>query len=81
MGKRDKLIQKFLRRPPSVRFDEVASLLKSFGFIEARVRGSHHTFRRDLDGLIITVPKKHGQVVKRTYVIQIIELLDLENNG
>lgn len=80
MSKLDKLIQKFLRRPPAVRFNEVEALLKAFGFEEARARGSHHTFRRSSDGLIITVPKKHGQLVKRNYVIQIIELLNLEDN-
>ncbi len=79
MGKKEKVIQYFLIRPPSVRFDEVEYLMKIFGFEEARVKGSHHTFRRDSDGLKITVPKKGGQIVKRTYVIQIIELLKLDN--
>ena len=79
MSKLDKLIQKFLRKPPTVKFDEVETILKAFGFEQARVRGSHHTFRRPSDGLKITVPKKGGQMVKRTYVIQIIELLNLDN--
>ena len=79
MSKLDKLIQKFLSRPPSVRFDEVETLLKAFGFEQARVKGSHHTFRRPNDGLKITVPTKGGRMVKRTYVIQIIDLLNLDH--
>ena len=79
MGKREKLIEQFLRLPPEVRFDDVEYLLECFGFEEQRVEGSHHTFRNS-EGMKITVPKKGGQTVKRVYVQQIIKLLNLEND-
>ncbi len=79
MGKREKLIEQFLRLPPEVRFDDVEYLLECFGFEEKRVRGSHHTFRNS-EGVKITVPKKGGQTVKRVYVQQIVKLLNLEND-
>ncbi|HBR00467.1 MULTISPECIES: type II toxin-antitoxin system HicA family toxin [unclassified Roseofilum] len=77
MSKLEKLIELFLRDPPEVRFNQVQSLLESFGFEEKRSKGSHHTFRNP-DGLKITVPKTGGKMVKRVYVQQIVKLLNLE---
>ncbi|MDJ0599519.1 MAG: type II toxin-antitoxin system HicA family toxin [Crocosphaera sp.] len=78
MGKLSKLIQKFLSRPPEVRFDDVRYVLEAFGYVEIRSRGSHHAFENDA-GDVIIIPKKGGKKVKRTYVEEIIKLLDLEN--
>ncbi|MFO0212512.1 MAG: type II toxin-antitoxin system HicA family toxin [Pseudanabaena sp.] len=39
-------------------------------------KGSHHTFRNE-KSLKITIPKKGGQTVKRTYLKQIVKLLEL----
>jgi hypothetical protein len=33
-----------------------------------------------MEGNVIVIPKKGGKLVKRTYIEQIITLLDLENN-
>lgn len=77
MSKLTKLIEQFLLRPPEVRFEDVRSLLEAFGFEEKRSKGSHHSFR-DSQGRKITIPKKGGQKVKGVYVLQIIELLNLE---
>ena len=79
MGKREKVIEQFLRYPSEVRFDEVTYLLECFGFEEKSVKGSHHTFRNS-EGLKITVPKKGCQTVKGVYVKQIVRLLNLEEN-
>ncbi|MEB3230502.1 MAG: type II toxin-antitoxin system HicA family toxin [Leptolyngbyaceae bacterium] len=76
MSRLRKLVNRFLSEPPEVRFDEVYFLLKAFGFEEKRSRGSHHIFRNS-DGLKITVPKKGGKMVKRIYVKQIVQLLNL----
>ncbi len=54
-------------------------ILESFGYVEVRSRGSHHSFE-NMDGNVIVIPKKGGKLVKRTYIEQIITLLDLENN-
>ncbi|MGK7930685.1 MAG: type II toxin-antitoxin system HicA family toxin, partial [Microcystaceae cyanobacterium] len=77
MGKLEKLIEQFLRRPPEVKFDEVRYLLEAFGFEEKRVKGSHHIFRHP-DKRQITIPKKGGQKVKGVYVQKILVLLDLD---
>lgn len=72
-----KLVKLFLSEPVEVRFEEVCALLNAFGFEEVRSKGSHHTFR-DPEGRTITVPKKGGQKVKRTYIKEIVSLLNLE---
>ncbi len=77
MGKLAKLIEKFLRDPPELNYNDVYYLLTNFGFQEVSSKGSHHTFRND-DGQKITVPKKGGKMVKRTYLKLIVSLLKLE---
>jgi predicted RNA binding protein YcfA (HicA-like mRNA interferase family) len=77
MSRLGKLVEQLLREPPEVRFEDIYYLLTAFGFEEKRSKGSHHTFR-NADGIKITVPKKGGKMVKRTYVQQIVTLLKLE---
>jgi predicted RNA binding protein YcfA (HicA-like mRNA interferase family) len=72
----DKLIRRFLQRPPAVRFSEVRRLLGAFGFSLVRTRGSHHLFEHP-DGRQLCVPVK-DQRVKRVYVLRVVEMLDLE---
>jgi predicted RNA binding protein YcfA (HicA-like mRNA interferase family) len=43
-----------------------------------RSKGSHHAFANE-QGEVIIIPKKGGQKVTRTYIEELIRLLDLEN--
>ncbi|MFM6897411.1 MAG: type II toxin-antitoxin system HicA family toxin [Microcystis panniformis] len=43
-----------------------------------RSRGSHHAFEND-SGDVMIIPKKGGNKVKRTYLREIVKVLDLEN--
>lgn len=72
-----KLVERFLSEPTEVRFEEARYLLEAFGFIGVRSKGSHHTFRNDR-GQVQVIPKTSGQKVKRTYVKQIVRLLNLK---
>lgn len=72
-----KLVKLFLSKPINVRFEEVRALLNAFGFEEVRSKGSHHIFRNS-EGRTQVVPKKGGQKVKRAYVGEIVDLLNLE---
>lgn len=56
MSKLKKLVLKFLKLSPEVRFEDVVYLLEAFGFEEKRSKGSHHTFS-DSQGRTITVPR------------------------
>lgn len=77
MGKLEKLIDKLLRYPPELSYDDVHYILTNFGFQEVSSKGSHHTFRNN-KGQKITVPKKGGKIVKRIYLKQIVFLLKLD---
>jgi len=76
MGKLEKLIDKLLRDPPELSYDDVYYILTNFGFKEVSTKGSHYTFRNN-KAQKITVPKKGGKTVKRTYLKQIVILLKL----
>ena len=78
MGKLEKLIDKLLRDPPELSYDDVYYILSKSGFEEVSAKGSrsHHTFRNNR-GQKITVPKKGGKTVKRIYLKQIVILLEL----
>lgn len=78
MSKLSKLIKKFLSHPPEASFEDVEYVLEAFGFREVRSRGSHHVFENE-SGEIIIIPKKGGKKVKRTYLEEIIKLLNLKN--
>lgn len=77
MSRTVKLIKLFLSNPPEASFSDVKYLLEAFEFEEVRSSGSHHIFRHT-DGRMQTVPKKHGQKVKKAYIKQIVKLLRLE---
>jgi predicted RNA binding protein YcfA (HicA-like mRNA interferase family) len=78
MSKLDKLLQKLLNDPPELNYDDVYYILTSFGFKEVSNKGSHHTFRNN-QKLKITIPKKGGKTVKRTYLKQVVKLINLES--
>jgi predicted RNA binding protein YcfA (HicA-like mRNA interferase family) len=77
MSKLSKLVKQFLANPSDVGFEEVVYILRAFEFEEVRSKGSHHIFRNS-NGTKITVPKKGGQRVKRVYIKQIVDLLNLQ---
>ena len=80
MTRHDKLVQKFRARPADVSFDDVETLLSSFGWNVARQSGNHVTFRNAHGVGIMTVPKVGGQRVKRFYINQICDILGLDDD-
>ena len=77
MSQLEKLVAKFLREPPEVRFEEVVTLLEAFNYRQHSGKGSHFTFVKR-GSRPITVPTEKGRRVKRVYVQRINELLELE---
>lgn len=77
MGWLEKLLEKMRRLPPEMRYEEVERVLRAYGFAEERARGSHHIFRHP-DGRKLTVPKHRGQVVKTTYLKQVLKAIGEE---
>ena len=53
MTKPKQLLQRAIRNPASLRFEEMIRLVEAFGFRRARQRGSHHIFvHRDISELV-----------------------------
>ena len=78
MSQLDKLVEKFLRKPPEVLFEDVAKVLEAFGYKERPSGGGSHRFFAKLGYRGKTVPTKEGRYVKRVYVKMIIDNLELE---
>jgi len=78
MDQLDKLVEKFLRKPPEVLFEDVAKVLEAFDY-EPRPSGggSHRVFVKPGHPPKI-VPTIKGRRVKRVYVTMIIDNLELE---
>jgi predicted RNA binding protein YcfA (HicA-like mRNA interferase family) len=78
MSALDKLVEKFLRRPPDVLFEDVAKVLEAFGYEERPSGGgSHRAFVKPGHPPKV-VPTIKGRRVKRVYVRMIIDNLELE---
>ena len=58
---REQLRRRLAQRPNAVRFEDLAGLLEAYGWELARVRGSHHVFRRG--GERLTVPHRRPTVL------------------
>ncbi len=75
MTQRDKLIQKFLKNPTSVKYAELVSILKHFGFEQIPAKGSHVKFKHSklTSDLIIPVHRGDCKDFYKTLARKIIE--------
>jgi predicted RNA binding protein YcfA (HicA-like mRNA interferase family) len=78
MSQREKLIERIRARPPAASFEDVDLLLRHFGWIRARERGSHVSYRKD-DELPIVIARWNGTKVRRVYLNDICERLGLDD--
>ena len=78
MSKKEKLVERLLRKPVDMRFDEVKVILEYSGFTldSKNQKGSHFVFFKG--DKLITIPV-HNHVIKKTYLQLIIEMLGLED--
>ncbi len=79
MTQHDKLIERIRASPPEADFNDVRRLLEAFGWTLDRQRGSHTFFKKPGERTI-GIPLRHGRKVKRVYLAQIIERLELMTN-
>jgi predicted RNA binding protein YcfA (HicA-like mRNA interferase family) len=75
LSRKRKLLEKLKALPPEMSYEEVERVLGWFGFSCVRSGGSHHQFRHP-SGRMLTVPKRGGQVVTRTYLKQVVGALE-----
>lgn len=76
MGRRDKLVQRLMRRPASASFSDVRQILEMHGWTLARTRGSHHLFTKP--GMRTFPVPVHNGVVTRRYLEELCDLLGLD---
>ena len=75
MGKHEKLLEKFLRKPKNFTFDELVVLLKGFGYIveqRGRTSGSAVAFYNEKLNDKILIHKPHPQKEVKKYVLELI---------
>ena len=76
MSKAEKLFQRFLSKPTDFTYDELARLLKSFGYVEAKTgktAGSRTAFINHQRKSIIRLHKPHPKPVLKRYQMDDIE--------
>jgi len=85
VSKIEKVLERWRRQPTDVRLDEVLSVLNHFGFEVEHKRGSHiivhHPKLNGHPGFDavggFTFPGKGGQRVKRVYIKDILQAIDI----
>lgn len=79
MGRREKLIARFLNRPKDFTWDELVRLLQGVGFEEARSAGSRRRFSHP-KGPVILLHKPHPSNVVKSYVLDDVRRRLTEEN-
>lgn len=76
MARKAKLLQRFLSRPVDFTYKELASLLNSFGYEEARkgkTSGARVAFVHQESGHIIRLHKPHPKPYLKAYQLDLVE--------
>lgn len=73
----EKLLEKLKRLPPTMPFDDVQRILEAHGY--SLVRSGAHNIFRDEVGQILNIPTVSGREVKRKYLRDVVEVLELED--
>lgn len=76
--KRKKIFNRILAGAKDIRFEEMVFLAEGFGFIEARVSGSHHIFTHKDIRELLNLQEVDGQV-KPYQVRQFLKLVERYN--
>lgn len=80
MSNREKLIRQLLSKPTDMRFEEVATVLRYYGYEEKRGSGTSHRRFLCAGKYPIHFSVSHNRV-KRVYLADIIKLLGLEEEA
>jgi predicted RNA binding protein YcfA (HicA-like mRNA interferase family) len=76
MVKKQKLFEKMINSPKNIRFEEFILLLEAFGFVQNRVRGSHHIFVHDDIIEILSIQSNENGKAKPYQIRQFIRLIE-----
>ncbi len=76
--KKRKLLKKIIDNPKNVRFDEMVSLIKSFGFKWSRTSGSHQIFIHQDVKELVNLQNVNG-MAKPYQIRQFLKLIEKYN--
>jgi predicted RNA binding protein YcfA (HicA-like mRNA interferase family) len=73
-----KLLEKALRNPQDLRFEEAKRLAQAFGFRLDRINGSHHIFIRTAIPQLVNLQNSGGKA-KAYQIKQLLKLVETHN--
>ncbi|MDH5716913.1 MAG: type II toxin-antitoxin system HicA family toxin [Spirochaetia bacterium] len=78
--KSEKLLRKIINSQSNIRFEDFIKLIKEYGFIQSRVKGSHHIFKHPEVEELINIQNAEGKAkpYQIKQFISIIEKYDLK---
>ena len=79
MGRREKLIARFLNHPRDFTWDELVRLLRGAGFEEAKAAGSRRRFSHP-EGPMISLHRPHPDNTVKPYVLNEVRRCLTEEN-
>lgn len=77
MTKKEKLFQRVKQSSKNVRFQDFCTLMVYFGFIEIRVRGSHHLYQHPAVEDVMNVQPQKDSTAKSYQVQQFLKLIEI----
>ena len=83
MGSKDKLVERFKKKPKDFTYEETVSLLAHFGYSEynkGATSGSRVRFRNDATGSYIDIHRPHPGIIMKYWMVKTI-YQHLKNNG
>ena len=79
MGRREKLIARFLDQRKDFTWDELVRLLRGAGFEEAKASGSRRRFSHP-EGSVISLHRPHPDNIVKSYVLNEVRRCLTEEN-
>jgi predicted RNA binding protein YcfA (HicA-like mRNA interferase family) len=76
MTQREKLVDKFLKNPSSIRYAQLRAVLEHYGFIEISAKGSHVKFKHPKLSNDLIIPL-HNNECKDFYKKQAKNFIDI----
>ncbi len=81
MSQKEKLVQKFLQRPKSIKYRDLVIILKYYGFVQIPAKGSHIKYSHDKLRYDLIIPV-HNNECKDFYKEQAKEyIFKISNNN
>jgi len=77
MSRFERLLNRFLKNPDSIKFKKIEKILLHLKFQKAGIKGSHHTFSHPLIHQTFSIPV-HSNDCKKVYKKEIAKLI-IEN--